>query len=157
MAFQDISHRLVSDRQAQVGQRADNPVIAPGAILSGHPNYESLELLVNAGTSNRLTRRYVSTLLGGKLAVPSQDGVGLDNRRDLFQGLLAELLAKLSEGLTIAIAELHATSDLLAEDTILCGYVGIAQPKLFVNRRTDRHQQLLPIHACFYLRRDFPY
>jgi len=157
MALENIAHRLVTDRQAQVGQGADDPVIAPGAILSGHPNYESLDLLVNAGTSNRRTGLYVATLLGGKLAVPGQDGVGLDKRRDLFQGLLAELLAKLSEGLTIAIAQLHATSDLLAEDTILCGYVGITQPKLFVNRRTDRHQQLLPMHACFYLRCDFPY
>src|SRR5207249_3111526 len=112
MALENIAHRLVTDRQAQVGQGADDPVIAPGAILSGHPNYESLDLLVNAGTSNRRTGLYVATLLGGKLAVPGQDGVGLDKRRDLFQGLLAELLAKLSEGLTIAIAQLHATSDL---------------------------------------------
>jgi hypothetical protein len=89
--------------------------------------------------------------------VPGQDSVGLDKRCDLFQGLLAELLAKLSEGSAIAIAELHATSDLLAEDTILCGYVGITHPKLFVNRRPNRHQQLLPMHACFYLRHALPY
>jgi hypothetical protein len=157
MALENIAHRLVTDRQAQVGEGADDPVIAPGAILAGQPHYERLELLVNAGTSNRLTWLYVTTLLRGKLAVPGQDGVGLDKRRDLFQSLLAELLARLSEGSTTAIAQLYTTSDLLAEDTILCGYVGITQPKLFVNRRTDRHQPLFPIHACFYLRRDLPY
>jgi hypothetical protein len=157
MALEDISYGLIADCIAQVGQSPHNPIIAPRAILSGHPNHESLEVVPNARTSNRLTRFYTISLLGGKFAVPGQDGVGPDNRRDLLEGLLAQLLTKLSEGLTVAISQLHATSDLLAEDTILCGYVGIAQPELFVNRRAERSQQLLPIHTCFYLCRDFPY
>ena len=73
--------------------------------------------------------------------MPGQDGVGLDKRRDLFQGLLAELLAKLSEGSTIAIAQLHATSDLLAEETILCGYVG--------NRSSSSTDALIDTSNCF--------
>ena len=55
MALEHIAHRLVTDCQAQVAQGADDPVIATGAILSGHLHYECLDLLVNAGTSNRLT------------------------------------------------------------------------------------------------------
>src|SRR5262245_23472846 len=60
MALENIAHRLVTDRQAQIGEGADDPVIAPGAILSGHPHYESLDLLVNARTSNRRTWLYVA-------------------------------------------------------------------------------------------------
>src|SRR5262252_10664060 len=36
MALEDVAHRLVTDRQAKVGQSTDDPVIAPGAILLRH-------------------------------------------------------------------------------------------------------------------------
>jgi hypothetical protein len=147
MALEDISYGLIADRIAQVGQSPHNPIIAPRAILSGHPHHESFEVVANAGTSNRLTRLCTVTLLGGKLAVPSQDGVGPDNRHDLLEGLLAQLLAKLGGGLTVAISQLHATSDLLTEHAIFCDQVRIAQPELFVNRRSDRPEQLLPVHT----------
>jgi hypothetical protein len=88
IALEDISYGLIADRIAQVGQSPHNPIIAPRAILSGHPNHESLEVVPNAGTSNRLTRLYTITLLRGKLAVPGQDGVGPDNRRDLSRAFL---------------------------------------------------------------------
>lgn len=51
--------------------------------------------LVKMGTSNRLARLEAVTLLGGNLAVPDQDGVGLRNRGDLFQRLPAQLLVNL--------------------------------------------------------------
>src|SRR5712692_1684518 len=79
--------------------------------------------------------------------MPSQDGVGLGNRRYLFQGLLAQLLAKLGEYLAITIRELHAAVDLLAENAILGSQVRIAQPELFVNRLGDRPEQFLPVHT----------
>src|SRR5215831_15758087 len=57
MALEDVAHRLVADRQAQVGQRADNPVIAPGAILLGYTHDQGLQLWINPGASRRLTLR----------------------------------------------------------------------------------------------------
>jgi len=79
--------------------------------------------------------------------VPSQDGIGLGNRRNLFQGLVVSLPANLGEFFAIAIRELHATIDLLAENAILSYQVRIAQPELFVNRLGDRPQQFLPVHT----------
>src|SRR6266705_1967272 len=82
MAFQDVAHRLVTDRIAQVGQGADNTVIAPGAVFLGH-----------GGASRTLALRRAIELLGHQLAMPAQNGVGLDDRGHFLQGLLAELLA----------------------------------------------------------------
>jgi hypothetical protein len=67
--------------------------------------------------------------------VPSQNGIGLGNRRHLCQRLLPQLLPQLSKGAAITIRQLHATADLLAQDAILGAQVRIAQPEPFVNRR----------------------
>jgi hypothetical protein len=50
--------------------------------------------------------------------VPSQDGVGLGNRRYLFQSLFAQPLANLGEFSALARCELHPALNLLAEDPI---------------------------------------
>src|SRR6516165_7425388 len=87
------------------------------------------------------------TLLVREHAVPSQDRIRLGHRRNRFQGLFAQLLAKLGEDFAIAVREVHTTTDLLAENAILGYQVRIAKPELFVNRRGDRPQQFLPIHT----------
>ena len=45
MALEDIADGLVADRIAQVAQSAHNPVIAPRAVLSGHPHHQAFDLL----------------------------------------------------------------------------------------------------------------
>jgi hypothetical protein len=95
------------------------------------------DLSTDARTANRRLGLGTITLLVRKHAVPSQDGVGLGNRRYLFQGLLAQPLAHLGERFAVAVRELDATGDLLAENAILGDQVCIAQPELFVNRRGD--------------------
>src|SRR5437588_11484657 len=42
------------------------------------------------------------------------------HRRHLFQGLLAQLLAQLGERFAVAVCELDAPSDLLAEHAMFC-------------------------------------
>ena len=79
MAFQDVAYRLRTDCQAQVGQSADDAVIAPGAILPGHADNQRFELLVDFGTAWRLPRLGAVKLLGDQFAVPGQDGVGFDD------------------------------------------------------------------------------
>ena len=99
------------------------------------------------GRPTDLWRLDTITLLGRERAVPSQDSVGLGNRRNLFQSLFAQLLAQLGECFAIAVREVHTTADLLAENTILGYQVCIAQPEFFVNRLGDRPQQFLPVHT----------
>jgi hypothetical protein len=151
MAFQNVSHRLVTDAIAQIGQGTHNAVIPPRLVLAGHAYHEGLELLSNAGTSNRRARLAGVTLLGTQFPVPGEDRIRLRNRCDLFERFPTKFLTDLSEGLTVAIAQLHATVDLLAEDTVLGCEIGISQSEFFVNRLADGPQLFLPIHTSFHL------
>src|SRR5439155_9007447 len=54
MPFQDVTHGLVTDRIAQIGQGADDPVIAPGAVLLCHADDQGLDLLVDHRAAGRL-------------------------------------------------------------------------------------------------------
>src|SRR5262249_43361752 len=141
MLLEDIAHALVAERVSQVGQCSHNTVIAPGAVLAGHPHHQGFDLFGDARTANGLVELGTITLLGRACAVPSQDSVGLSHRRHLVQSLFAELLAKLGEYVAIAVREVHTTANLLAEQAILGEQVCIAQPDLFVNRRGDRSQR----------------
>src|SRR6266571_6959498 len=102
VTFEDIADRLVADHIPQIGQRTDNAVIAPGAVLASHPHHQFFNLLINTGTSDRLTLWRVGMLLVHALAVPGEDGVGLCNSSDLFEGFLTQLLTKLGEYSAIA-------------------------------------------------------
>ena len=148
VTFQDVAHCLVAHTIAQVGQGTHNAVIAPRTILSGHPHHEVFDLFLNARTADRLQGLGTIALPTRACAVPGKNGVGLGNRRNLCQGFLAQLLAKLGECCAIAIRELHPTVDLLTENAILGDQVRIAKPELFVNRLGDRPQQFLPVHTA---------
>src|SRR5205085_79832 len=43
MALEDVAYCLVTDREAQVGEGSNDPVIAPGAILFGHTHDQGLD------------------------------------------------------------------------------------------------------------------
>jgi hypothetical protein len=44
---QNIANCLISDMISKIGERPDNPVIAPGPIFLGHPNNQFLDFFVN--------------------------------------------------------------------------------------------------------------
>jgi hypothetical protein len=138
VTLEDIPHRLVTDGIAQVGQSTHNAIIAPGAIRARHPHHEVFDLFVNARTADRLMNLGTITLLVRERAVPGEDSIGLGNRRDLLECFPTQLLTKLIQGATVAITQRHATRDLLAEDAVLCGKVGITEPEFFVNRFAKR-------------------
>jgi hypothetical protein len=96
-------------------------------------------------------RRAGGPLLIDERAVPGKDRVRLGNRRDLLECFPTQLLTNLGQGVTVAIAQLQAARDLLAEDAVLCGEVCIAEPEFFVHRFAERPQQFLPIHTAFHL------
>jgi hypothetical protein len=78
--------------------------------------------------------------------MPGENRIGLGHCRDFFQGLPAQLLPQDSKGAAIAIRQLHSIVDLLAQNAILGDQVSIAQPDLFIDRRSDRSEQFLPVH-----------
>ena len=72
--------------------------------------------------------------------MPGENRVGFDDGGDFFQGLLAELLAELSQGLALGVGELNTPLNLLAQDTVLCDHVFVAQQELFFHRSGDTGQ-----------------
>jgi hypothetical protein len=113
VAFEHIADRLVADAIAQIGHGTGNAIIAPRAILAGHPHYHILDLLTDAGTSNRRARQGVNRLVH-ELTMPGEDGVGLRNCGDLCQSPLPELLPQLGEGGALGVGEWHPSCDLVA-------------------------------------------
>ncbi len=134
VALEDVPHRLVAHRIAQVSQRPDNTVIAPRAVRAGHADHQVLARLINTGTAYRLGRLRGGHLLVGKLAMPSQHGVRRSHGSDLYQRLFTELGPNLSTFCTFAVAEPHTTVDLLTQDTILSDQRVITQPQVVVHR-----------------------
>src|SRR5215468_1742934 len=123
MALEDVAHRLVTDRQAEVGQGADNPVIAPRAILLGHADNQGLQLWVDLRSSWSLALGGAVELLGHQFAVPAKNRVGFDDRGHFPQGLFTELLADLGEGLTLSVTQLDASLDLMAQYPVFCDQI----------------------------------
>jgi hypothetical protein len=60
-----------------------NPVIAPRAVLPGHPYHKGFDLFVDAGATNRRARRRGVNLLVCQGAVPGEDGVRLGDSGEL--------------------------------------------------------------------------
>jgi hypothetical protein len=61
--------------------------------------------LVDRGATRSLALRRSIKLLRHEFAVPAQNRVGLDNHSDFFQGLLAQLLANVRQGLALAVTQ----------------------------------------------------
>ena len=93
MALEAVAHGLVTHRVSQVGQGANNAIIALGAIRLRHAPHKGLQFLVDRGAARSLALLGSIKLLRHEFAVPAKNRVGLDNRGDFFQGLLAQLLA----------------------------------------------------------------
>ena len=47
VAAQHIADRLIRDMISQIGERPDNPIIAPGPVLLRHPNNQFLDFFVD--------------------------------------------------------------------------------------------------------------
>src|SRR5438445_2046096 len=147
MALEDVAHGLVTDRVPEVGEGADDPVVAPGAILLRHADDQRLQLLVNGGSPWALPVCGAIKLLGHELTVPAKNRVGLDDLGHLPQGLLAKFLADFGQRFTFPVTQPDAPLDLVAEDTIFRDQVLITQQQFLIDCPRDIRQQGLPIQA----------
>jgi hypothetical protein len=89
MALEDVPDRLIANGIAEILYGSANAVIAPRAVLAGHPYHHILDLLGNAGTASRFVRLSALTLLDDERTVPGKDRSGLRNRGHLCQCLPA--------------------------------------------------------------------
>jgi hypothetical protein len=76
MALEDISHSLITDRVAQMSQGTDNPIVAPGAILSSQTHDQSFQVFVDPRAAWGLPLLGAIKLLGDQLPMPREDRVG---------------------------------------------------------------------------------
>src|SRR5467141_1144363 len=146
MAFQEVAHRLRTDGQAQVGQGTDKTVIAPGAVFLGHADDQSLELGGNFGTAWGLSLGRTVTLLGDEFPVPGEDGGGFDDGRHCLERLFAQLVADFGQRRAFAICQPHTTSELMAQEAILCHQILSAQQQCLLDGPRDICQQVVPVH-----------
>src|SRR6266581_7000019 len=146
MALENVPHRLITHSVSQVCQSPDDAVIAPGAILLGHADNQGLESRVYFGTAWGLALRRAVEFLRHQPAVPGENGVRGDDGGDFLESLLAELLADFSQCLAFAVRQLHTTSDLVAQEAILCHQVLIAQQQCLIDGSRDIRQQVFPVH-----------
>src|SRR6266545_2920562 len=104
MLFQNVGYGTAGNLVSQVGQRAENPAIAPIPILECHSDYQRCDL---AG-STRSTRPTLLTsivFLGNQLPMPSQQGFGCHDGCDLSQGSSPQLLGFGCETATLVIVQ----------------------------------------------------
>jgi hypothetical protein len=78
-----------------------------------------------------------------------------DTRDRERQDLLAQLGANLSEFFALAVGQLHATVDLVAQDTILNYQIVMVRPQVIVRQLGDGFQQVFsssslisPLQGC---------
>jgi hypothetical protein len=89
--------------------------------------------------------------LGDELAMPGQNGVGLDNSGHFLQRLLAELPAGFSQRPVLAIAQLHTTHDPVPQKAIFRHRVFSAQQQFLINCPRDIREQFLPLREPLHL------
>ena len=82
-------------------QRALDPGVAPGGILFGHPDHETLDLLEHAPTT---WPSHVRPLPRDQLSVPPENRVGCDDRRDLTEAATAQPVSVPRQPTTVLIS-----------------------------------------------------
>ena len=89
MASKNNAYRLIRDTVPEVGQRADDPIVAPAGILSGHRDDQPDDLLLDRRPARVATVFRAVELLGDQSAIPRQYGIGFGYTRNLAQSFAA--------------------------------------------------------------------
>jgi hypothetical protein len=71
--------------------------------------------------------------LRDELPVPGKNGVWRDDAGHLRQRVLVQLLPNLGSGFALAIVQLYAPFDLLAQEAVFGYQIGIAQSELLID------------------------
>ena len=90
---------------AEVGESALNAIVAPGWVLTGKAENELDHFGRRWRTAGLRAAFRVVPLLGDKLSVPTEDGVGRENGTDFSKQLAAKNLALDGEAPPLIIAE----------------------------------------------------
>ena len=67
-----------------------------------------------------------------------------------LQGLLAQLLAKHSQGGAFSVCQRYTAMELVTQDAVFRSQVCVAQAQFLIHRSRDMRKELLPIHGSFH-------
>jgi hypothetical protein len=115
---QHIADRLIGDVISQIGERPDNPVIAPGAIFLRHTDNQFFNVLVNARPARGSPRRRSIEFASDKPSVPRKNCVRRRGGRYLAEGFAAKSMADLAERRTIGIRKPQPARELGLQDPV---------------------------------------
>jgi len=96
MASKNNAYRLIRDTVPEVGQRADDPIVAPAGILSGHRDDQPDDLLLDRRPARVATVFRAVELLGDQSAIPGEDSVGFGYPSNLAESVAAQPFADFS-------------------------------------------------------------
>ncbi len=120
--FQDVADGLIGYLMSEVGQRPLNTVVAPGGIVLSHPQDE----LYNVFGDGWPSLLYLSAMaeipfISYQLAMPTQDGIGSDDRGYFQQGLTPQELAFDGQAAPLIVVQEDAfLAELLHQHLDLC-------------------------------------
>jgi hypothetical protein len=119
VASQDIAHGNRVNRMPQICQCPLDASVAPGGILFGHTDHKLFDLLRHPWPTNAFAVPAAVKLLCNEAVVPAHEGLGRDERGDLFQALAPERVGQRREAAPFSIGEMEpAATKLGCEDTV---------------------------------------
>jgi hypothetical protein len=157
VSFQDIANGLITDRIAEMGQGADYTIVPPGPILSGQAHHQGFQLRIDRRAPWRPAFLRAVELLGDELAMPGQNGVGLDKGDYFRQRPFSKLLADLGQGPALAIGQSHTACDPIPKDAVFGHQIFVPQQQLLIDGPCDGREQRFPAHTPLHLRSFCPY
>ena len=114
--LEDIGDGGAGDAMTEFAQLTLDPLVTPMPVLGGHSDDELTDLAHDPRSASSSGCAPVM-LLSDELAVPSQDGVGFDDRADFRQRLAADCLAEHSKSSSLIVGESEPpVADLLAQN-----------------------------------------
>ena len=144
VALEDTSDRCLADVVTEVGQRSLDPLVAPGAVLGGHPNRKTPDAASYARPSGATTSAAV-VLPGDELSVPTKNRVGRHDAATCRQQLAPKRLPEHSKPPSLVIIQTRPLlSEQLAQDSVLLLEILDNSGLLLVHPSRDRDEQDIP-------------
>ncbi len=144
MPLQDVPHSLVRDRIAEIGQRTNDPVVSPTAILLSHPDDESFHFQIDSRPTGIGSAFGSVELLCDMLSVSSQNGVGFGHASYLGQSFASESLTDLGERGPLRIGKTQTRRQLRPQDAVFSGQIFVLKEQFLIDQTGDVGQQTDP-------------
>lgn len=110
----------------QIGQRTDDSIIPPVAILGGHAHHQLLELTVHPWATGVTSPFRPIELARDQPTVPSQNGVRFGRIRYVRESLAPEPMPELCEGGSVDVRQQQPALNLTLEDAVLSAEILIS-------------------------------